>query len=473
MKRVILLFTFFCSIFLSNFNFGQTSWSLKKCINHALENSIAVKQSTLQVENAELTHESNKFSRLPSLNASSSFGIQFGKSIDPTTNTFELKNTGYNTIGLSAGATLYNGGRINNSIKQSKYTMKAAQSDERQVKNDIALQVASAYLGILMSEEQLENAKQRLTLTQKQLEKTLKMIKVGTLPENDKLDILSKIAMDEQTIVNRENDVERNYFAMKQLLLLDPDFDFIIEKPKENEQIDVQKMPSFKSLFQRATQNQAFIEAGNLRIKAAELGVKIAKSQGLPSLSIFGNIDTRFSTLGKYNDGSQLLRIPQKVFINGQESVIETEREFPIFKDSPYGRQINDNIGESIGLSLRIPIFNANRTKISVAKAKLNVQQIKLANEQKLQSLKSDVLRAISDVKAARKSFEATQKTVDAAKMSYLNTEKKYNLGAANIFELTTAQNNFEQAKINLTISKYTYLFKQKVLDYYQGKIIQ
>lgn len=472
MKRTVQFLFISILIFSTNFISAQETWDLEKCVNHALQNSILVKQVTLRIENANLDQLSNKNSRYPNLNASSSAGMQFGKSIDPTTNSFELNNTGYNTIGLSASAILYNGGRINNSIKQSDLSSKAVKADAQQIKNDIALQVATAFLSVLMSEEQVLNASQSLELSGKQLERTQKFIKAGALPENDKLDILSRIARDEQELVNRENEIERSYLVLKQLLLLEPDFDLRIVKPKIDK-IVIEKIPNFKQLFQQASQNQPFIEAGNLRIRAAEYGVKIAKSQGLPTLSVFGNIDTRFSTLGKYSDGTEIFRTPQKVYINGQETLIETDREIPRFKDSPYGKQIGDNLGESIGLSLRIPIFNGNRTKISVAKAKLNVEQLKLSNEQKIQGLKSDVLRAISDVKAARKSFEASEKTVEAAKASYLNTEKKFNVGGANVFELSTAKNIFDQAKINLTITKYTFLFKQKVLEYYQGTMFK
>ncbi len=472
MKRTVQFLFFLIFIFTTNFISAQKKWDLEKCINHALQNSILVKQATLRIENANLDQLSNKNSRYPNLNASSSAGMQFGKSIDPTTNSFELNNTGFNTIGLSASAILYNGGRIKNSIKQSDLSSKAVKADAKQIRNDIALQVATAFLSVLMSEEQLLNATQRLDLSKKQLERTQRLIKAGALPENDKLDILSRIARDEQEFVNRENEIERSYLVLKQLLLLEPDFDLKIIKPKIDK-VSVEKTPSFRQLFQKASQNQPFIEAGNLRIKVAEYGVKISKSQGLPTLSIFGNIDTRFSTLGKYRDGTEIFRIPQKVYINGLETIIESDREIPRFKDSPYGKQISDNLGESIGLSLRIPIFNGNRTKISIAKAKLNVEQLKLSNEQKIQGLKSDVLRAISDVKAARKSFEASEKTVEAAKVSYLNTENKFNVGASNVFELTTAKNNYDQAKINLTITKYTFLFKQKVLEYYQGTMFR
>ena len=164
-----------------NFSLAQKQWSLEKCIQRAINNSVLIRQGEVAIQQSELSSIANKYSRYPDLNASSSFGYSFGLTIDPTTNSFINNSAGTNTWSLNSSVVLYNGGRINNTIEQAAYDIKSAKADMQQNEYEIALGVANAYLNILLAEEQLLNATKQMELTETQLKQTEKLIQVGQL----------------------------------------------------------------------------------------------------------------------------------------------------------------------------------------------------------------------------------------------------------------------------------------------------
>ncbi len=453
---------------------AQEVWSLEKCIDYAYQNSIDAKRADINVKNAELTERGNKLSRLPNLNLSANYSLSFGRNIDIATNEFTTQSIGTNNFTLSSGVTLYNGNRITNSIKQSKIDTKAAQADAQQIERDLALNVAVSYLNVLLSKEQLENSQKRLVQSKDQLTQTDRLIKAGTRPEGDRYEILAQIARDEQLIVSGENTVIRNYLSLKQLLLLEPDFDLEVVTPNiENiaaatgAELD---QLSLSNTYDKAVNNQPRIEANNLRLKSAELGVKIAKAGWYPSIQLFGQLDSRFSSQGKAIDEIIPVIDETDARVNGIPVVIETLGARTTLKDNPYFKQLDENLGYGFGVSLSMPLYQNGVTRIAVERAKLNIITNQLQTTEFKQNLKSQLQQAIADAKAARKTFASSERTLDANKISFTNTEKRYRLGAVNTFEYTTARNTLDQSEIDYTLAKYEYVFRMKIVDYYLGK---
>ena len=461
-------------LFISSINIqAQEVWSLQKCVAYAQENNLTIQQSRLLIEQAKLNEQLGKYSRYPSLNASSAFGYQFGRTIDPTTNTFITEGIGGQTLNLDAGISLYNGGRINNSIKQSKINREAAEADLMQSSNDITLLIATTYLNVLFAKEQLTASKQRLALTNEQKKQTQKLISSGAIPANDILDVDAQIARNEQDLVAQENNLSISLLNLKQLLQLAPDFELDVEVPNidwdENADIDALKLAG---VYEQAVLTQPFIKAGELRLKSAEMQVDIAKADLMPSIGLFGGIDSRYSTKSpEFSDSEIQLGNPIPVVINGNASSIQTFGPLQTGEVS-YFSQINDNLGQSIGLNIRIPIYNNHRTKISMEQAKLNISSTLIQNEQAKQQLKTDIQTAITNAKASRKQMDASMKTVNATKAAYENASKKFTLGAINSFELSQAKNQFDNAQVESIVAKYDYIFKLKVVDFYRGKQI-
>lgn len=196
---------------------------------------------------------------------------------------------------------LFNGFRLNNSIRQNNFQTKASDDDIRQAENDLALNVALAYLNVLFAYENLEIANSRVGLTRHQLDNLDKMIAAGTKPENDRFDIQAQIAIDEQGIVTAQNNIDINLLVLKQQMLMEADFPLVIERPSlDVSQLEALENQSFETVYSAALSTQPNIQAAELREKANQLGIAIARSQMIPSLSIGGNLGTNWSDLEKH-----------------------------------------------------------------------------------------------------------------------------------------------------------------------------
>jgi outer membrane protein len=208
---------------------AQNRWSLQKCVTYATENSLAIKQSIAQIRNAELTLKQNQLSRLPNLNAGASGGYQFGRTIDPTTNSFALEGIGFNIYSLSTGIQVFGGGIIKQNILRSKYELEAGKLEAQATENDLGLQVAAAYLNVLLADEQLVIAKARLNQSQNQLNQIIRFIEVGARPINEKYDFEASLALDQQALIEAENFLIRSNLILRQFLLIPDGTPFEIE----------------------------------------------------------------------------------------------------------------------------------------------------------------------------------------------------------------------------------------------------
>lgn len=439
MKKILtLLFLLSCSVMMLQ---AQEAWSLEKCVNYARQNSLNVKQAQYGILDSELANKQARMNRLPNLSASIRGGYQFGRTIDPTTNEFKNESIGFNGFGVDAGVTLFSGNTITNSIKQSKFDIEAAKLDAAATSNDIALQVASSYLSILLAEEQLENAKVRLQLSEAQLSQTDKLIQAGSLPANDRLDFVAQIAREQQAIIEADNLVNINYLTLKQLLELDPNIDLRIVRPEVIVPAANPEAFTLTDVYNTALSSQPQIEAGEMRIKSAELGERLAYGQSFPTLSLFAGLSSNYSSLAAS-------------FLS-------------------YSEQIEQNFGQYAQLNLSIPIYSNHRNKVGLDRARLNSLNVEVQNKQAKNLLKTNVQRAIADARAAKESYAAAQRSEEAANAAYINAQRRFDLGAINSLEFTTASNNLNQAKVSLIQAKYQYLFNLKVVDFYMGKTIQ
>lgn len=458
---------------------AQDTWSLERCIQYAQENNITVKQAQANVRTALLSERQAKASRLPSVSASADLGEQFGRTIDPTTNQFSTVATSFNSLGLNAGVNLFSGGLINHSIKQAAWDTKAATADAEQLVNNLGLQIAAAYLGILLGEEQLENAAKRIQQTQEQLNVTSKLIEAGTLPVADKYNILAQVAQAEQAAVQARNTVELSYLNLKQLLQLEPDFDLQIERPDVPIPADANPDAlTLSPVYQTAVGTQASIRSADFRVKSAQEGIAIAKSGYYPTISAFANLSSSYSSqardFGNPVVGPDVLGDPLILNINGSDVTIRQYGPSSItYPKLSYGSQIDQNFGQGIGASIQIPVYQNGRTRLSVERARLGVLTAQMQQIQTQQTLKNDIQTAIANARAARLTLDAAQKTFEATDIANTNTVKRHALGTINTLDLTTARNNRDIAENDLVVAKYDYVFKLKILDFYLGKPLE
>lgn len=470
-KKLVL----FCSL-LSAFQMSaQEVWSLEKCISTAQENNRTIKQSQISVKNAQIINKQDRFAMYPTVSGSSNLGFNFGRSVNPATYQFENINTRFNGVNVSANVMLYNGGRIQNQMKQSAVDIQAAQADLEQSAQTIGLQVAQAYLQILLNEEQFTNAKKRAQTTLSQLDRVEKQIKAGALPSNARFDLTAQAARDEQTIVSASNNVELSYLNLKNLLELSPDKEMKIEAPSVVVPSDANPDAfSFKMVYNQALGNQPQIRAGESRIKSAEIGVKIAQGALMPTLSMSGNLNTNFSsTIKDYKTGTIPFTQTGTATWNGQTAPISFTTNQTVITDAtkkPYFSQIGDNFGQGLSLNLQVPIWDGYQRKTAIERQQLNVESQSIALERTKQQLKSDVQNAIASSRAARKQYDAAQKTFDAQKAAFDAMEKRFQIGAANGFEYSQSRIQLDTAERDVVVAKYDYLFRLKIVEFYEGK---
>jgi len=470
-----ILMTLFSTFLLVEGAQAQEVWTLERCVQYAFENNLTVKQAEANVKTALLTERQAKASRLPNVSASFNAGEQFGRTIDPTSNQFSTVATGYNSVGVSAGVNLFNGGLIHHTVKQAKWDAQAAQADASQTTNTLALQIAQAYLNILLFEEQYKNAQKRIAQSTEQLNQTQKLIDAGTLPNADKYNILAQIAQGEQAAVQSQNSVELAYLSLKQLLQLEPDYELSIERPAIAIPADAApESLTLTPLYTAALGTQPNIQAADFRIKSAEEGIFLAKSAYWPTVSLFANLSSNYSTqLLDFQNGTflgQELSQPVIVKVNDVDVTIQQYIDRYSYNKVSYLDQIDQNFGQGVGLNISIPIYQNGRVRLNVERAQLNVINAQLQQNQVRQTLKNDIQTSIANARAARKQLDAAQKTYDATKIAFENTQKRHALGAVNTLDLTTAKNNLDISENDLTVARYDYLFKLKILDFYEGK---
>jgi outer membrane protein len=452
---------------------AQETWSLERCIQYALDNNISIKQADANVRTALLSEQQAKANRLPSVSGSASLGEQFGRTIDPTTNTFSTQGIGYNSFGLNAGINVFNGGLIHHSVKQAKLNAQASSADAEQTRANLALQIASAYLTILLTQEQLENAGKRVDQSQRQLANTLKLIEAGTLPQADRYNLEAQIARDQQSQITVQNNLDLAFLSLKQLLLLEPDFDLKVEKPLVDIPADANPGGfTLSNLYQTAQQTQSGVRAATFRVQGAHEGIAVAKSAYYPTLSIFANLSSNYSSqfFERVSTGNIVKGDPIQVDINGSPILVSFYNEESFLRKLPYFTQLDRNFGQGFGINMNIPIYQNGRTRLSVERARLNVISAQLQENSVKQQLKNDIQTAIANARAGQKQLEAARKSVEATRIAFTNMEKRHQLGAVNTLDLTTAKNNLDIAENDLLLAKYDYLFRLKILDFYQGK---
>jgi len=454
----------------ANVSTAQDVWSLEKCIDHALNESIGIQQSELNILNSEIDLDLAKQARNPNLNASSGVGWNFGRTIEPTTNAFITETFFSNNYGLNSGVIIFDGFRIKNNIKKSGLDLDAAKADKEQVKQDLALNIALAYLNILFSKENIEIAKKQKSLNEKQLVQIDKSIAAGALPKADRLNLEAQVAQSEQNIIVAENAYEIGLLQLKQFLRLEPSEAIEVEVPTDFSVGTDPDMLTFEELLNEALKRRYDLRAAELRAEGATLDIDIAKSAYYPTLTAFGNLRTNYSNQARELTGFEIETIQQDFTLGTQMGTVTTEIEQPVFQKPGFSSQLDQFLSYGFGLGLTIPIYNNGINKGNVQRANLNVENQKLMKDQLVENFKQSVMQALADARAAKRKLAASEKSLEAQQLAFDNVTKRLELGATNSFEWETQKTQLENLELSRLNDKYDYLFKVKILDFYLGK---
>jgi outer membrane protein len=448
---------------------GQENWSLQKCIQTSWANNIAIQQAELGYSQSILTAKQAQYSIYPTLNATVQEGFNAGRSIDLTS--YQFVNQFMHSTALSVGGNwlVYNGGQIKNSIAQTKLSKEASYQEVEQSKNTLGLSIAQSYLTVLLSEEQVLVLGAQLKATQKQLDRIMKLINAGTLAENSKYDLEAQIARDEQNIVNAENAVLSAYLGLKTLMNYNLAADIRVEK------IDLEALPAYenissKQIYEEALQRQPNYKAAQYRQQAAATGVLVAKGGLKPSISLYLNVATNYSSTGQRFTGDTITVFQNlNGNINGSPFQLSIPQNIGTRENSPYFYQLGTNFRQSFGVNVNMPIFNGYQTRIRIQQAELSVKSAQLSINQIQNQLQNDINQSVINLQSAQRRLAASEKTLKSTEIALENSTKRYELGLINSFELVSVQNSLVAAKSNVLQARYDLLFRTKILDFYRG----
>jgi len=445
-NKLILLIPIILLMFLSSAR-AQEVWTLEDCILYAFQNNISIKQQVLTTNYNENLLKQSKIALAPNLNAGVNQGWSIGRALDETTYTYKENQTIMSgNLNVSSSVTLFNGLQQKNSIDQNKYNLLSSQKDLDKLKNDISLFLASGYLQILFNRELLQVAINQHDLTLQQVARTSKLVDAGSLARGSLLEIQAQAASEELNVITAQNQLDISYLNLTQMLDLDSVGDFEIDIPEFG---DVAREPiliTVGSVYRDALNVLPQIEGAEYQLQSAYEGLSIAQGRRSPSLSLAAQWGTG------YSDARQK-RVPGTLD----------------FIDMPFGEQIDGNQNSTFYFGLSVPIFNRWMVNTDISNAKLNVLNYELTLETTKMDLYKNIQQAYADATAARKRYLATEEALVSMEESFKYTEEKFSVGLVNTVDYNTEKTRLTTTQSDLLQTKYDYIFKMKILDFYRG----
>jgi len=450
-------------------------WTIQECVDYALENNLTVKNQELNVSINKVNVKQSKMMLLPSLNANGNYGTNWGRSVNPETNVVIRQQQDQGFGSLSSSWVLFNGMQNYNTIRQSKANLSAGQYDLERSKNDIILQIVTFYTNVIFNKELFENAKSQLESTTNQMERTRKQVDAGSLPRSALLDLQSQVASSELNVINAENAVNFSILQLKQVMLIPANQPLEIEIPEielnEADMVDLNP----QRVYEIAVATRPEVKSADINVESSILGVELAKGSYYPRISLNAGMNTSYSSFA----ADRGKREATGNFVTSQIGIVQSSGEavitsFPEIQFAPYstGAQLNDNFGQSVSLGVTIPIFNNFQVNANVQRAKIAKDQAIIIADQTRQNLRQTIELAYNDVYSSGKAYQSSLKRVEAQEESFRAMKQRYDNGAANATDYVLAENNLFQARSDLLRAKYDYIFKLKILDFYQGKPI-
>ena len=457
--------------------FAQEKWGLRKAVDYAMQNNISVKQADVQARITALQLEQARLNKIPTASFGTGFGLQFGRSIDPTTNLFTTTQLLYQNYQLQGGATIYSFGRLKNLQLAADFNTQAAFADVEKTKNDVALNVASYYLQVLAANEQVEIVKVQVEQSKTQYDNTKKRVDAGALPELNLVELESQLATDSANLISAQTTYDQNLLVMRALLNIDMAAPFDIETPPV-ELIPLEPIAELQPdyVYQLAVSTQPQQKADSFRIKGAEKNILAAKAALKPSLSGFYSLGSAFNNQALSPTGSYVVNVPVgKVSVNGTDYEVFPNEPYTVstYGKTKYLKQVNQNFSQSIGLNITVPIFSNGNARLQVKNSQLNLEALKLQKDLSDQTLKSNIYTAYTNAIASMEKYNASSRSVESAQKAFDFATKRYEVGLLSTLDLITNQNNLLRAKLQALANHYDYVFKMKVLEFYKGQGIK
>jgi outer membrane protein len=468
MKIRIISFGMF---FLSATVFAQDNKiTLKQCIDNAIKNNILVKQSDLQSETANINLKQAKANLLPNVNGNFSYGFNEGRSVDPITNSYINQQLTSATSTLSSNVVLYNGMRLQNLIKQNKLIYEANKMDLQQAKDNLALNVILAYLQVLSNDDVLLVAKAQSLVTKKQVERMGILVKEGAAANYLLSDLKGQFANEAIAIINATNALQQAILSLCQLMNVDYNAALQLEKNTEDFS-DTRYTNSSAEVYKAALQNFSLVKANNLKVKSAAKAMAISRAGFYPTLSLNANLGSNYSSLAKTLSLANTTQEQTDAYVTvgGNQTFVFRQQQNYNATKTGFAKQLNNNLGTFVGLNVSIPLFNGFQTKNRVKAAAINLKTVQLESAGANLLLKQNIEQAYLNMTASLEKYSILKEQVKDFEESFRAAEVRFVNGVTNVAEYLISKNNLDRANVNFTQTKYDYIFRIKLLNYYKG----
>lgn len=416
--------------------FAQT-YTLEQCIDTAVANYIPVRQSGLLVENAEVAWRQSRANILPYVSADIFHGIYQGRSIDPFSNTYVNQNLNSANYQLNTGITVFNGGSIQNGIKQNAAAYEASKMEWQQSKDNLVLNTILAYLQVLNNEDIVASVTRQAEVSQKQLDRLNILNSQGAIKPSDVSDLKGQLMNDQLAILNANNALETAKINLSRFMNKPYEQGMKLERIALSEFLETYTLTP-EEVYQKSLQEFSQVKAVELRKKSFAYAVKATRGGLAPSIAIGGGLNTNYSSIAQTMTGK-----------------------------IPYNTQLQNNVSTSIGLGISIPVFNRSIVKNRVKLADIALQNSKLEAANIRVQLRQQIDQAYVNMTNAYNRYKVLIEQVAAYTESFKAAEVRYNAGVGTSIDFLIAKDRLDRTNINLISAKYDFVLRKRILDYY------
>ncbi|WP_026704543.1 TolC family protein [Flavobacterium soli] len=427
----------------------EKKWTLRECVEHAYQNNITIQQTELDAQLATIDKKDAFGNMLPTVNANASHNWNIGLNFNPITNLAETQTFQNTGLGLNVGIDIYRGMQNQNRLSRSRLAIIAAQYQTSKIKDDISLNVANAFLQILFNKENLKVQKEQLANNLKQQERSQELVDAGSVPRGDLFDIKATVATSQQAVVTAENTLLISKLTLAQLLQLEDfqNFDIADDSYEVTDSQTMLQTPS--SIYEKAKEQRVELKIARTNLEIAEKDIEIARGAFQPSLQGYYSFSSRATDADRVvtdANGNLTLRGPSPIF-----------------------DQFSDNKGHAFGFQLNIPILNGFSVRNNVERSKVALERSKINFKQQELDLERNVFTAFTDAKGALNAYEAAVVALEARTEAYNYAKERFAVGLMNAFDLNQSQTLYANAQSDVLRTKYDYIFRVKVVEFYFG----
>lgn len=449
---------------------GQT-FSLQQCVDIALKNNINVQQRLLSQNTAKADQFQSKMAALPSLNAQVTNNYNTGFAIDPTTNTTQRNVTfRSNNFALTSSVTLFNGFQSTNNIRMQQRNVQAVDMDVAAAKNNIALQVANAYMQVLLNQEIVQARTLQAAGTAEQLKRQEKMYELGSVSKVKYAQIKAQYANEDAQRVSAQTQLDQAWLNLWQVMNIAPDTANKIVKPASSQLVVEQEAQSAAQIYETFLTRSPEVNAARKREESARISYSMALGGRSPRITMSGSLSSFYTTQNTRGVGAGNTSLRPIGIDSLGIPVYAPFTQYAKSEVVPFNDQFDKNLGKSLGFTLSVPIFNGWQVNTNIQKQRINQESATLNRKQAELDVYKNVNQAYLDFVSAQKRYTSSLENYEANKEALDLAENQFALGALNTAEFITTKNQYLQAETSMLQARYELMFRRKVIDFYLGK---